>query len=301
MSAQVIPYVFDDNLVRIVMRDGAPWFVGKDVCRVLNIVDHRQALERLDDDERGRYTAPTPSADQEMIVISEPGVYRLVFTSRKAEAERFKRWLAHEVIPSLRQHGRYAMPEPEAGEDSPANLRPVGRNAPMPEEPIVAGEPLSALRLRLDIIREARLNFGPAHARKLWTEFGLPHSAGRGGEPDHGRALLLRLLQARVKLPGDGAPWSIEDAMQAALNGDRVATKALFDCGIRPDEKHLWIANKSAFLNEIMAGCEDWRRHLLAIPGAHATGPRRIGPSAERLIACGINVPMPECSTTLLG
>ena len=185
MSAQVIPYVFDDDLVRVVMREGAPWFVGKDVCRVLNIVDHRQALERLDDDERGRYTAPTPSGDQEMIVISEPGVYRLVFTSRKSEAERFKRWLAHEVIPSLRQHGRYAMPEPEAGEDSPANLRPVGRNAPMPEEPIVAGEPLSALRLRLDIIREARLNFGPAHARKLWTEFGLPHSAGRGGEPDH--------------------------------------------------------------------------------------------------------------------
>ena len=198
MSAQVIPYVFDDDLVRVVMRDGAPWFVGKDVCRVLNIVNHKDALGRLDDDEKGvANTDPLSKSErgggaQETIIISEPGVYRLVFTSRKGQAERFKRWLAHEVIPSLRQHGQYAMPEPDAGEDSPANLRPVGRNAPMPEEPIVAGEPLSALRLRLDIIREARLNFGPAHARKLWTEFGLPHSAGRGGEPDHGRALLLR-------------------------------------------------------------------------------------------------------------
>lgn len=297
MSAQVIPYVFDDNLVRIVMREGEPWFVGKDVCRVLGIVDHHQALGRLDDDERGGYTAPTPKGDQEMIVISEPGVYRLVFTSRKAEAEAFKRWLAHEVIPSIRKTGAYAMPEAISSPEWPAAPRATGMAAPVETEPMVAGEPLSALRLRLDIVREARLNFGSAHARKLWHDFGLPHSAGRGGVPDEGRSLLMRLLQARLMLPDGGAGWLIEDAIHLALGHDKAVTRALFLAGLRVDEKHLWIANKSAFINEVMAGCEDWRKHLLAIPGAHSTGPRRVG----REIANGIHVPMAECNTALLG
>jgi|GEM_PF-1410323 prophage antirepressor-like protein len=299
MSAQIIPYVFDDDLVRVVMRDGAPWFVGKDVCRVLNLVNHKDALGRLDDDEKGVATADPLSRSergggaQEMTIISEPGVYRLVFTSRKSEAERFKRWLAHEVIPSIRQTGQYrAEPEPEPL----AAPRPLGTAMPAAPEPMVGGEPMSLMRLRLDIVREARMNLGVAHARKLWHEFGLPCSAGRGGEPDEGRLLLLRLLQARLAI-GD-TRWSVEDALHAALNGDDAVRKALFECGLRVDEAHLWVANASPFLAEIMVGREDWRKHLQAIPGAHATGPKRIGPG--RRIANGTSIPMAECSTHLL-
>lgn len=103
------PLLFEgEHLVREIDRDGEAWFVGLDVCRVLGIKDHHQALERLDADERGRYTIPTPSGDQEMIVITEAGVYRLVFTSRKPVAERFKRWLAHDVIPAIRKTGSYS-------------------------------------------------------------------------------------------------------------------------------------------------------------------------------------------------
>jgi hypothetical protein len=293
MSAQIIPYVFDDDLVRVVMRDGVPWFVGKDVCRVLGLVNESQALARLDDDERAGSVVHTQFGDKEVVVISEPGVYRLVFTSRKSEAERFKRWLAHEVIPSIRQTGQYrAEPEPEPL----AAPRPLGTAMPAAPEPMVGGEPMSLMRLRLDIVREARMNLGVAHARKLWHEFGLPYSAGRGGEPDEGRLLLLRLLQARFAI-GD-VRWSVEDALHAALGGDAAVQKALFECGLRVDEAHLWVANASPFLAEIMVGREDWRKHLQAIPGAHATGPKRIGPG--RRIANGTNIPMAECSTHLL-
>lgn len=108
MSASPIPFAFEDHLVRAV-RDagGEPWFVAKDVCRVLGISDHHQAIDSLDDDERGRYNVPTPSGDQEMKTVSESGLYSLVFRSRKPEARRFRKWVTAEVLPSLRKTGRY--------------------------------------------------------------------------------------------------------------------------------------------------------------------------------------------------
>lgn len=98
-QSNVIPFAFEDNLVRAVKRDEEPWFVGRDVCAVLDLQNVTRSLDRLDADEKGVHTVNTPGGPQEVVIISEPGVFRLVFTSRKAEAERFKRWLAHEVLP----------------------------------------------------------------------------------------------------------------------------------------------------------------------------------------------------------
>lgn len=106
----IVNFDFEGKGVRVIEIADEPWFVGLDVCRVLEIEKHHQALGRLGDDERGTYTVGTPSGDQQMIVISEPGVYRLVFASRKPAAERFKRWLAHEVLPALRRFGAYVVP-----------------------------------------------------------------------------------------------------------------------------------------------------------------------------------------------
>ncbi|WP_108817618.1 BRO-N domain-containing protein [Pseudovibrio sp. Alg231-02] len=100
---------FEDNLVRIVKLEGEPWFVGKDVCTCLDIKKARNSIDLLDEDERGTYTVGTPSGDQQMTIISEPGLYRLIFRSRKPEAERFKRWLAHDVLPSIRKTGAYTV------------------------------------------------------------------------------------------------------------------------------------------------------------------------------------------------
>lgn len=95
--------------VRTVEIEGAPWFVAVDVCRALEIGNSRQALARLDDDEKGVILNDTLGGKQEMATVSEAGLYALVLSSRKPEAKTFKRWITHEVLPSIRQHGMYAM------------------------------------------------------------------------------------------------------------------------------------------------------------------------------------------------
>jgi len=77
---------------RVIMRDNIPWFVAADVCVVLSIANNRDAVSRLDDDERGVATTDTPSGDQQMLVINESSLYNLILTSRKPQAKRFKKW-----------------------------------------------------------------------------------------------------------------------------------------------------------------------------------------------------------------
>jgi len=96
--------------VRTVLKDGEPWFVAADVCRALEIGDTHKAVERLDDDEKGRSLIPTLGGEQELLVVNEPGLYTLVLGSRKPEARAFKRWITHEVIPAVRKHGGYLTP-----------------------------------------------------------------------------------------------------------------------------------------------------------------------------------------------
>ena len=64
--------------VRTIIRDGEPWFVAADVCRALEIGNSRQAIARLDDDEKGVISTDTPGGAQEMSVVNEPGLYALV-------------------------------------------------------------------------------------------------------------------------------------------------------------------------------------------------------------------------------
>ena len=110
MSKDIIPFIYDENPVRVVLDDSsAPWFVAKDVCRVLEISDHKQAVEILDDDERGGYKIPTPGGLQEATCINEPGLYTLIFRSNKPQAKSFRRWVTHEVLPALRQSGQYIL------------------------------------------------------------------------------------------------------------------------------------------------------------------------------------------------
>lgn len=97
--------------IRAVEQNGEPWFVAADVCRALELGEAHVAMRRLDDDEKGRCSIPTPGGEQEMTIVSEPGLYSLVLGSRKPEAKAFKKWITHEVIPSIRKHGAYMTPE----------------------------------------------------------------------------------------------------------------------------------------------------------------------------------------------
>ena len=102
--------VFNDRPVRILDRDGELWFVAKDVCKVLEIKLQANSTRYLDDDERGVCLINTPSGEQEMTIINEPGLYSLILRSRKAEAKAFKRWITHDVLPSIRKTGAYLSP-----------------------------------------------------------------------------------------------------------------------------------------------------------------------------------------------
>lgn len=93
--------------VRTVVLDGEPWFVGRDICEVLQVSNPSSSIALLDDDERGLHTMDSPSGQQEYVVISESGMYSLILRSRRPAAKKFKRWVTHEVLPAIRKTGRY--------------------------------------------------------------------------------------------------------------------------------------------------------------------------------------------------
>lgn len=104
--------------VRIILQGNEPWFVAKDVCECLAISKHRDAISRLDTDERGSLKVDTLGGKQEMATVNEYGLYSLVLSSRKPEAKEFKRWITHEVLPSLRKYGTYSLNIPKTLPDA---------------------------------------------------------------------------------------------------------------------------------------------------------------------------------------
>lgn len=101
---------YHNTPLRTVEREGELWWVLKDVCEVLGIVKHTNVATRLDDDEKGACLVGTPSGQQNMIVVNEPGLYNVILRSDKPEAKDFKRWVTHEVLPTIRQKGSYSVP-----------------------------------------------------------------------------------------------------------------------------------------------------------------------------------------------
>ena len=94
--------------VRVMTINGEPWFVAADVCKALDIGNPTQALSRLDEDEQALISIEGLSRGNDKgNIISEPGLYTLVLGSRKPEAKEFKRWITHEVIPTIRKTGGY--------------------------------------------------------------------------------------------------------------------------------------------------------------------------------------------------
>ena len=101
-------FVFDNETIRIVLDErDEPWFVAKDVCDILDIHNVSDTVNNLDEDERDIATTDTPTGDQGMLLVSESGLYSLIFRSRKTEAKRFRRWVTSEVLPSIRKSGGY--------------------------------------------------------------------------------------------------------------------------------------------------------------------------------------------------
>ena len=102
--------------VRVIERNDEPWFVAADVCHVLDLDNVSQAVSRLDKEDKDTLTKndgsfPFYGQPSSCTIINEPGLYSLVLRSNKPEAKEFKRWIAHDVIPSIRKHGAYLTPQ----------------------------------------------------------------------------------------------------------------------------------------------------------------------------------------------
>ncbi len=98
--------------VRALSIDGEPWFVAKDVCDALGIrTDTVRVI--LDNDEVDETNPNTigVAGGRNPLIVSEPGLYKLILKSRKPEAKAFQRWVTHDVLPAIRRHGAYATPD----------------------------------------------------------------------------------------------------------------------------------------------------------------------------------------------
>lgn len=127
-AAKVFTFNENNKPVRVELVDGEPWFVAKDVCDALTIGNSRDAIGRLDDDEKGVSVVATPSGEQQMNIVNESGLYNLIFQSRKPEAKKFRKWVTSEVLPQIRKTGRY-----EANGSTPPR-KYVRRTEPMTED-----------------------------------------------------------------------------------------------------------------------------------------------------------------------
>ena len=95
--------------IRTVDVGGEVLFVAADVCKALEISNPSDAMKRLDEDEKARLNLGLSGGETN--AVTESGLYSLVLGSRKQEAKQFKRWITHEVLPSIRKHGAYMTPE----------------------------------------------------------------------------------------------------------------------------------------------------------------------------------------------
>ena len=118
------PFTFDQSsTIRVISEDGVPWFVGKEVCAALGYANAADAIEKHCKGVVKRYPLTTPGGVQEVRVLSEGDVLRLILRSRLPAAEQFERWVFDEVLPQIARTGRYVPADTMAALSDPATLR----------------------------------------------------------------------------------------------------------------------------------------------------------------------------------
>lgn len=204
----VIPFAFEDNLVRALWRKGDPWFVAKDVCGALELRDVSDAAEKLDDDEKGRASIPTLGGPQDLLIVSEGGLYSIVLRCRDAMKpgtvpHRFRRWVTGEVLPSLRKTGQYTAP-----------------TAPAPEA--IEERNLRAEEHKLALVARMQAMKGPAYAFALYEKLGLPVAAPQlpatGDWPD---ANLSPAMSVLVEFAAEAGTWTGTSGELLTILNDR--------------------------------------------------------------------------------
>ena len=106
-SSAIQLFNYNDNQMRVLEKNNTLWFVAKDVCDILEIKNSRKATNELYDNEKDVTITYTPGGMQEMTIINEPALYKLIFKSRKFEAKKFQDWVFYEVLPEIRSTGNF--------------------------------------------------------------------------------------------------------------------------------------------------------------------------------------------------
>lgn len=110
MTAQVIPFTFQQHSIRTTLIEGEPWFCLADVCAVLSVDRTSDLLRNLDAKGVVKNPTLTQGGEQQVKFVNEPNLYRVIFRSNKPEAKTFQDWVFNDVLPALRRQGRYEMP-----------------------------------------------------------------------------------------------------------------------------------------------------------------------------------------------
>lgn len=126
----ITPFAFEGRAVRTIDRDGSLWFVALDVCAIIGLGNHRDAISKLDEDERGSVEVDTLGGRQAVAAVTESGLYALILRCRDAMTpgtppHRFRKWVTSEVLPALRRVGRYGATDPVAALNDPATMRQI--------------------------------------------------------------------------------------------------------------------------------------------------------------------------------
>lgn len=119
MTQAIIPFNFDDHLVRVVERGGEPWWIATDVAKVLGYRESERMIRFLDEDEKGPHNVETLGGEQTLTIINESGLYSAILRSRRDEARRFRKWVTAEA------RRNFARPAPMAAQP----CRPTNRRA----------------------------------------------------------------------------------------------------------------------------------------------------------------------------
>ncbi len=168
MSAlAVLSFNFEGTELRGFEQEGKPWFIAQDACALLGYTNTSLAVAKLDDDEKGISNRYTLGGQQQMLTISESGLWCLVIRSRRPEAQRIRRWVTEEVLPTIRRTGQYQLP---VIDDAENDDEPEGS----PALPLGSPDEVERLRVKIALVREARHAYGPRSARGLWEAIGLP-------------------------------------------------------------------------------------------------------------------------------
>ena len=165
--------VFDNpefGEVRVVEVSGEPWFVAADVCGALGLEQVSRAMSRLDEGDGGLLKVPHPqNPDKTMDVngVNEPGLYSLILCSNKPEAKAFKRWITHEVIPSIRKTGGYI-----AGQETMSDTELMAKALIVAQRAIAQREArISALTVENEIMLPKAEYFDELVDRNTLTSF----------------------------------------------------------------------------------------------------------------------------------